>query len=120
MSWLTALAMHHIYCETKKEVIHSVAHSLKLRGLCLVGKPGWVVVIGSKEDVFQFEKTIKRLRWQRIKIMDRRFVEGTDLCPSFEEVGSRLEFEQRMRMHNLNIVLERISSPFGSSVPLPT
>lgn len=69
-SFITGLAMHHIYCDRKKAFMEDEARRLGLSGIFLYGKPGRVVVEGaSAETVARFASQVTGLRWQKVKVM---------------------------------------------------
>jgi hypothetical protein len=65
------LAMHHIYCPTKRDHIETRALQHDLSGLYLYGKPGMVVVEGNVDAVGQYIRFIRGLRWQACVCMGR-------------------------------------------------
>lgn len=144
---ISGLAMHHIYDETKKAAIVGYAASHNLRGLYLFGKPGRVVVEGRTADVRQYERTIRKMRWQKCVVMGRvatafpaslfaePLVRHGDCGPpspsiegaaaagyawrfdQFEEVASLDEFTAALLARELDALHEMLCRPFSSPSP---
>ena len=91
---ISVMSMHHIYCETKKEVIVQKAEELSLTGLFVFGKPGAVVVEGTAESIDEYERSLRRLRWQKFQVQGRC---QSPLLPTFagfidnDDDGNRCE-----------------------------
>ena len=64
-AFLGLLAMHHIYCPTKRQCIVELAELRALSGLYLFGKPGRVVVEGERVAVRDYIESVRAMRWQK-------------------------------------------------------
>ncbi|XP_060653678.1 RWD domain-containing protein 2A [Drosophila nasuta] len=60
---------HHIKSSTKRQEIVRQARQLDLSGFSRPGKPGIICVEGQPEQVQQYWRDIKSLRWQRITLV---------------------------------------------------
>jgi hypothetical protein len=81
------LAMHHIYCPTKRDHIETRALQHDLSGMYLYGKPGMVVVEGNVDAVGQYIRFIRGLRWQACVCMGRvaRVYHVDETLPAWEQ-----------------------------------
>ncbi|EDW35569.1 GL17149 [Drosophila persimilis] len=60
---------HHIKSSAKRQELIRQARQLDLTGFSRPGKPGIICVEGLAEQVQQFWRTIKSLRWQKISVV---------------------------------------------------
>lgn len=63
------LYSHHIKSSAKRQEILRQARQLQLTGFCRPGKPGIICVEGQTEQVQEYWRTIKALRWQKISLV---------------------------------------------------
>lgn len=59
---------HHIYNSKKRRKILTVARKLFLRGFCIPGKPGLIVVEGDEQSCDMFYNEIRSCNWQKLQI----------------------------------------------------
>ncbi|XP_037716908.1 RWD domain-containing protein 2B [Drosophila subpulchrella] len=60
---------HHIKSTAKRQELIRQARQLQLTGFSRPGKPGIICVEGDSENVQEFWRTIKALRWQKISVV---------------------------------------------------
>ncbi|XP_034141377.1 RWD domain-containing protein 2A [Drosophila guanche] len=60
---------HHIKSSAKRQELIRQARQLELTGFSRPGKPGIICVEGQTEQVQEFWRTIKSLRWQKISVV---------------------------------------------------
>ncbi|KAF2149636.1 DUF1115-domain-containing protein [Myriangium duriaei CBS 260.36] len=59
---------HHLLATSKRRDILSWSRDLRLSGFSRPGYPGAILVEGEAEDVAEFERRIKALRWQALQV----------------------------------------------------
>ncbi|KAF2893084.1 hypothetical protein ILUMI_13088 [Ignelater luminosus] len=57
---------HHIYSKSKRREILDLAHTLKITGFCMPGKPGIICIEGAAKDCNEWWQAIKSMNWKRI------------------------------------------------------
>lgn len=81
---------HHIYGKKKRRIMPEWASELRLRGACLAGKPGLIVIEGDSQRVREFVRRVRAMPWQRMvsKLEERLPQEddSTKRFPAFKEV----------------------------------
>ncbi|XP_016967827.1 RWD domain-containing protein 2B [Drosophila biarmipes] len=60
---------HHIKSTAKRQELIRQARQLQLTGFSRPGKPGIICVEGESDNVQEFWRTIKALRWQKISVV---------------------------------------------------
>lgn len=115
---VTGIAMHHIYCESKKAFILDRAQELKLRGFYVFGKPGRVVVEGETDSVLRYERDLRCLRWQKIQVMGRASYDERRLVGSsagtLQECLNEDELFRRLAGAQLDDIVTTLKRPFGA------
>ena len=81
---------HHIFSESKRKHIASLGKDLKLNGIIVAGRPGFIIVegclstlsyfsiLGIKFNVDAFWSDVKTLSWKKIHLLET----GTTFFPS--------------------------------------
>lgn len=59
---------HHIYSSTKRRKIQNIARQFLLRGFCVIGKPGLIVVEGDEHYCNMFYNEIHSWNWQKLQL----------------------------------------------------
>ena len=62
------LFAHHIYAKKKRREIPVLARRLSLRGFLVTGKPGYICVQGSCDNVSRFLTNVKKWPWQILQV----------------------------------------------------
>ncbi|KAF3940451.1 hypothetical protein ABW19_dt0204914 [Dactylella cylindrospora] len=62
------LMFHHIRARRKRELIRSLAESMKITGVCKHGYPGFLYVEGEESSIRLYVKEIKRMKWQSVEV----------------------------------------------------
>ncbi|KAG6550421.1 hypothetical protein Mapa_008384 [Marchantia paleacea] len=78
----TLIWFHHIKSSKKKRDIKEWGAELNLGGYCKPGFPGVLIFEGDAENVAEYVRRIKRLRWQHLQIRGQEveaLTEGKDL-----------------------------------------
>ncbi|BBN20093.1 hypothetical protein MPTK1_8g16380 [Marchantia polymorpha subsp. ruderalis] len=78
----TLIWFHHIKSSKKKRDIKEWGAELNLGGYCKPGFPGVLIFEGDAENVAEYVRRIKRLRWQHLQIRGQEveaLTEGQDL-----------------------------------------
>jgi hypothetical protein len=139
-----ALAMHHIYCPSKKERIHRFAAADGVTGLYLYGKPGRIVVECGADRLARYDRRVRSMHWSKYKLLGRvvRVVDAAvpraaspeeaalvatavtvlddgaaadaRLFDTFAEVESEAEMEAELRRRGLGAVWDVINRDFAS------
>eukprot|EP00922_Rhytidocystis_sp_ex-Travisia-forbesii_P046624 GHVS01069483.1.p1 GENE.GHVS01069483.1~~GHVS01069483.1.p1 ORF type:complete len:212 (-),score=32.37 GHVS01069483.1:450-1085(-) len=109
---ISVLYFHHIYNPKKRAAVKEFAVRRDLSGIYLFGKPGRVLVEGSLENVEEYVKAIKRLRWQYVAVKEtlerrRRRGEGR-LFEGFVNVMTDKDFGNAMRQVGLGDTFQRL------------
>ncbi|KAM8711090.1 hypothetical protein ACLKA7_000253 [Drosophila subpalustris] len=76
---------HHIKSSAKRQEIVRLARQLQLSGFSRPGKPGIICVEGQPEQVQEYWRTIKLLRWQKISLVKSEQRQRKRLFDNFSE-----------------------------------
>uniref|UniRef100_A0A915Q2L5 Small nuclear ribonucleoprotein Prp3 C-terminal domain-containing protein n=1 Tax=Setaria digitata TaxID=48799 RepID=A0A915Q2L5_9BILA len=107
---------HHIYNKLKRRIIKDTASVYQLNGFFCPGKPGVIIVEGSRNDCDKFWEQIRVLNWQRIVL--RYCEEQTD--PSFFRFGKfrEMQFPPTKYLSELKKMLTESGLEYGFSLLL--
>eukprot|EP00922_Rhytidocystis_sp_ex-Travisia-forbesii_P046625 GHVS01069485.1.p1 GENE.GHVS01069485.1~~GHVS01069485.1.p1 ORF type:complete len:239 (-),score=10.22 GHVS01069485.1:256-972(-) len=105
---ISILYFHHIYNPKKRLSVKEFALRRDLSGIYLFGKPGRVLVEGSLENVEEYVKAIKRLRWQYVAVKETLERRGqARLFHGFVNVLTDKDFGNSMRQVGLGDTFQR-------------
>ncbi|XP_034479980.1 RWD domain-containing protein 2B [Drosophila innubila] len=76
---------HHIKSSAKRQEIVRLARQLQLSGFSRPGKPGIICVEGQPDQVQEYWRTIKMLRWQKISLVRTEQRQRKRLFDNFSE-----------------------------------
>eukprot|EP01135_Chromosphaera_perkinsii_P007572 Nk52_evm28s914 gene=Nk52_evmTU28s914 len=106
--------MHHIKSTTKRKNIIAWSNELSLRGYSKPGYPGIVVVEGENEDVSEYIRRLKALKWKAIAVRCHQLFEiesgksleemrhiGDSMC----ELETMSQLSERMRLADLEDIM---------------
>eukprot|EP00622_Pseudochattonella_farcimen_P007932 FR744062.1.p1 GENE.FR744062.1~~FR744062.1.p1 ORF type:complete len:284 (+),score=27.88 FR744062.1:70-852(+) len=79
-----AIYSHHIIADTKRQAARENAIDLDLGGLVKHGWPGLIVVEGSIENVDEYERRLKRFKWQHLEARG----ESVELVPPGQTIDT--------------------------------
>ena len=72
----TVIWSHHLLATSKRRSILAWSKELHLGGYSRPGYPGAIFAEGEEEDVDEFVRRLKELRWQALQVRDEMVVEG--------------------------------------------
>ncbi len=83
------ILFHHMYSTHKKKMILDTAKRLALSGLSVPGKPGLIIVEGTRGAVHEFVGVIRGLNWQKMSCkLTQKIEQQQRVWTSFSELVS--------------------------------